>query len=124
MGQFLRHRLPDPHICDRPREAHRGAVWLCDCGRRWTATQTSYSFGGPEWQRRYWPWPRRPKPHPGDFIVPVSKPPSAPATPAPCGRDGLVDVDTEQLVGKGGGHTIPKNLPEEPDNGAPVNFNG
>jgi hypothetical protein len=104
---------------------------MCDCGRRWTCVAEVVNMpglldvGGAEWERRYWPWPRRLKSHPGDFIIPVTpdwlpKVPSGPAQGETCG---LVDVDTEQLVGKGGGHTIPKNLFEEPDDGA-VNFNG
>lgn len=66
-GQLLRKRDPSParHQCAPPDDAEKGAVWQCDCHRRWTCV----SGVVPEladaseavWERRYWPWPRRPK---------------------------------------------------------------
>lgn len=57
-GEFLRYGYPPTHECKPPDQTSEGSVWRCNCGRRWTAMNSSNSFRYTNWQRRYWPWPR------------------------------------------------------------------
>lgn len=65
-GAILRNG-PDgkaKHVCEPP-DLYRldpigslepGAVWRCDCGKRWVYVKNAANI--PNWQPRYWPWPR------------------------------------------------------------------
>lgn len=51
------------HWCDRPSldlKIRHGAVWRCDCGRRWRlhVERLGRTSWRGQWVRYYWPWPR------------------------------------------------------------------
>lgn len=65
-GQLLRSTSSKAgrHECAPPDQAEQGAVWQCDCGKRWTCVNHVTERPGrvtmqADWRRRYWPWPRR-----------------------------------------------------------------
>lgn len=61
-GHFIRESGGRPkHRCEPPGDAgRRGAIWSCDCGRRWKRTRdvSIIDYGCPEWVRWRWPWPK------------------------------------------------------------------
>lgn len=81
-GQFLRRGTPPEarHSCDPPERGVRGDIWRCDCGRRWTCTYDYAVYDPPkgshgpdlvqsaDWERRYRPWPRTPRPVPASGV--------------------------------------------------------
>jgi hypothetical protein len=59
-GRLLRPGRQTEHYCQPPGlDVGHGAIWRCDCGRRYRLTltlDTPHSKAG-QWKRRYWPWP-------------------------------------------------------------------
>jgi hypothetical protein len=118
-GQLLREG-ESPHRCEPPKQAQTGAVWRCDCSRRWicvspiTESPRLISMQA-HWRRRYWPWPRtdrssadkRPyRAHSVGVtldstyqIQPVDAPPTEPATPATVTAASLPKVSAGPGIG-------------------------
>jgi len=60
-GRLVRAGRQTTHYCEMPRmDVGHGAIWRCDCGRRYRLTltlDTQHSKAG-KWDRWYWPWLR------------------------------------------------------------------
>ncbi len=65
-GAIIRNGPKPVHVCQYPDlyrspELKVGAVWRCNCGRRWTLEKVAHrtgAHGSLGWVRRFWPWPR------------------------------------------------------------------
>src|ERR1051326_8107119 len=101
-GQLLR-KADTRHECGPPDDVGPGAVWRCECGKRWTRValppnpRNALRTPDARWVRRYWPWPRRPRTTMAglasaagmpDGYVPASASLSAPILPPPGGGAG------------------------------------
>ena len=127
MGEFLR-QSKQRHECGPPARAQTGAVWRCDCGRRWTCVVSITERPGfismeADWRRRYWPWPRltaiRGTGHMSDGIpVDADSLPKVPSGPA----QGAPPRPRYPLIGPPAEYHC--HGCQCPSNGAPVDFNG
>jgi hypothetical protein len=63
-GEWISRGRKPKHQCDLPTRANIGAIWRCECGKRWrcwshwSMRAQNHILHDPQWHRYLMPWNR------------------------------------------------------------------